>query len=75
VRAVFLTSTRAVPHAPLDAFSDYDVVLVLRDVRPFVADRRWVEDFGDVLVAYWDPKGPTPTPVSSTRATSSTSSS
>lgn len=53
--AVLLTSTRAIPHAPLDTFSDYDVILVVRDIHPFVADRGWIADFGEVLVAYWDP--------------------
>jgi aminoglycoside 6-adenylyltransferase len=60
VRAILLTSTRAVPGADVDAFSDYDAVLVVRDVRSFVADRGWIGDFGDVLVAYWDPIRPDP---------------
>ncbi len=55
VRAMLLTSTRAIPHAKVDALSDYDVVLVVRDIHPFVADRTWLRDFGEVLVAYWDP--------------------
>jgi aminoglycoside 6-adenylyltransferase len=60
VRAVLLTSTRAIPHAAVDEFSDYDVVLVVEDVHPFVADRNWLGDFGEVLVAYWDPIQPDP---------------
>ena len=60
VRAILLTSTRAVPGAEVDAFSDYDAVLVVRDVRSFAADRGWIGDFGDVLVAYWDPIRPDP---------------
>jgi aminoglycoside 6-adenylyltransferase len=55
VRAVLLTSTRAIPDAVVDAFSDYDAVLVTRDVRPYDADRRWIADFGETLVAYWNP--------------------
>jgi hypothetical protein len=55
VRAVLLTSTRAIPGAALDAFSDHDAVLVVRDVHPYAAHRRWIADFGDVLVAYRDP--------------------
>src|SRR5512143_792917 len=55
VRAMLLTSTRAVPNAPTDAFSDYDVILALRDVQPFYADRGWLEAFGRVLVLYRDP--------------------
>ncbi len=58
IRAILLTSTRAVPHAVVDDLSDYDIILVVRAIRPFVADRGWVEDFGAVLVAYWDPISP-----------------
>ncbi len=60
VRAVLLTSTRAVPGAPVDALSDHDVVLIVRSIQPFVEDRTWINDFGDVLVVYWDPVHPDP---------------
>ena len=55
VRAMLLTSTRAVPNAPLDDLSDYDLVLVVEDIHTFYADRSWLNDFGEVLVVYWDP--------------------
>lgn len=55
IRAMLLTSTRAIPSAAVDDLSDDDVILVVRDVAPFVRDRSWVEAFGEVLVAYWDP--------------------
>ena len=55
IRAMLLTSTRAVPNAPVDTLSDYDVILIVEDVHPFFDDRSWLEDFGEVLVAYWDP--------------------
>jgi aminoglycoside 6-adenylyltransferase len=64
VRVVLLTSTRARPGALLDRLSDYDVILVVDALAPFAHDRRWIEDFGDVLVAYWDPVDPEPTCVS-----------
>lgn len=35
VRAMILTSSRTVPDATLDPFSDYDVILALEDIRPF----------------------------------------
>jgi aminoglycoside 6-adenylyltransferase len=60
VRAMLLTSTRAQPHAHVDVFSDYDVVLVVRDIVPFADDRSWLQDFGEVLVVYWDPIHPAP---------------
>jgi aminoglycoside 6-adenylyltransferase len=55
IRVMLLTSTRAIPNAPKDDFSDYDVVLIVKDIHPFFDDRSWLEDFGEVLVAYWDP--------------------
>ena len=55
IRAMLLTSTRAVPNAPVDLLSDYDVILIVDDIRPFVEDRSWLDDFGEVLVTYWDP--------------------
>jgi aminoglycoside 6-adenylyltransferase len=55
IRAVLLTSTRAVPDATVDEYSDYDVILVMRDIEPFMANHCWPEEFGEVLVAYWDP--------------------
>jgi aminoglycoside 6-adenylyltransferase len=60
VRAMLLTSTRANPHASVDLLSDYDVILVVRDIRPFFEDRTWLQDFGQVLVSYWDPICPAP---------------
>jgi aminoglycoside 6-adenylyltransferase len=55
VRAMLLTSTRAVPGARADLFSDYDVILALREVQPFYAERAWLEAFGRVLALYRDP--------------------
>jgi aminoglycoside 6-adenylyltransferase len=60
VRAMLMTSTRAVPNAPVDELSDYDIILVVEDIHPFYEDRGWLGDFGDVLVAYWDPIYPDP---------------
>src|ERR1041385_473566 len=55
IRAVILTSSRAIPHAALDLFSDYDVILVLQSIEPFYVDRSWVGVFGPVLAIYRDP--------------------
>jgi aminoglycoside 6-adenylyltransferase len=56
VRSMVLTSSRAVPDNPYtDQFSDYDVILALRDVRPFHDSREWLAAFGTVLAMYRDP--------------------
>lgn len=56
VRAMLLTSSRAIPNSPdTDAYSDYDVILALRDVQPFHASRDWLAAFGTILAMYRDP--------------------
>jgi len=55
VRAMILSSTRAIPNTTPDIFSDYDVILALSDVRPFFESREWLAAFGTVLVMYRDP--------------------
>jgi aminoglycoside 6-adenylyltransferase len=61
VRLAMLTSTRAIPGGKADTLSDYDVILIVRDVHAFVENRAWLSDFGEVLIAYWDPISPDPT--------------
>jgi aminoglycoside 6-adenylyltransferase len=56
VRALLLESSRANEQATLDAFSDYDVLLVVSDVRLFVEDDAWLGDFGLPLVTFRDTK-------------------
>jgi aminoglycoside 6-adenylyltransferase len=58
IRAVVLTSSRAIPHASLDLFSDYDVILAVQSVQPYYVDRTWLETFGPVLAVYRDPMIP-----------------
>jgi len=54
VRALVLESSRATAQAALDAFSDYDVLVVVSDTRPFVDDDAWLSDFGTPLVMFRD---------------------
>jgi aminoglycoside 6-adenylyltransferase len=58
VRAMLLTSSRAIPQGPVDILSDYDVILALTDILPFHESRAWLEAFGRVLAWYQDPLEP-----------------
>ena len=55
VRALILTSTRTGSRAHTDAFSDYDVIVVVTDVGPWHEDDAWLEGFGRVPAVYRDP--------------------
>ncbi len=55
IRAMLLTSSRTNPDVNVDIFSDYDIILVVKDIQPFYSDRAWLADFGKVLAVYRDP--------------------
>jgi aminoglycoside 6-adenylyltransferase len=55
IRCLLLTSSRANPYAPVDALSDYDVLLGVTDVRAYHTDRSYLNELGEVLVVYHDP--------------------
>jgi hypothetical protein len=39
IRAVLLTSTRALLDSQVNGLSDIDVILIVQDIHPFVTDR------------------------------------
>jgi aminoglycoside 6-adenylyltransferase len=55
IRALLLTSSRTNPDAPVDVFSDYDVILVVTDIRPYFEDKSYLSDYGPVLVVFKNP--------------------
>ncbi len=55
IRAVLLTSSRAMPGSTLDEFSDYDVIFVTGDIKPYRDNESWLNEYGKVLALYRDP--------------------
>jgi aminoglycoside 6-adenylyltransferase len=55
VRALLITSTRAITGGVTDALSDYDIILVADDITPYHASRDWLAAFGTVLALFRDP--------------------
>lgn len=54
VRALVLTSTRASARDGVDDFSDYDVIVAVRDAERFVAAEAWRDAYGRRLVGWGD---------------------
>lgn len=49
--AVMLSGSRAAPDAPRDMYMDYDIVYLVKDVKPFWNNTGWLEDkFGRIAV-------------------------
>ncbi len=58
IRAMLLTSSHTNSFTTVDRFSDYDVILVVTSIKPFLDNEDWLENFGKVLVVYRDPIRP-----------------
>lgn len=54
LRAVVLTSSRARPDGPVDALSDYDVILAITDADRYAREDSWVSAYGTPRVRWGD---------------------
>lgn len=50
VRAVLLNGSRANPQIVPDNLQDFDVVFVVLQIAPFLADHTWIEVFGQTII-------------------------
>lgn len=50
IRAVLLNGSRANPAIQKDAFQDYDIVYIVRQMAGFLHDHSWVDVFGERLI-------------------------
>lgn len=49
ILAVYMNGSRTNPNVPKDIFQDYDIVYVVRENRPFIEDKGWIDQFGPRL--------------------------
>ena len=54
VRALILTSSRARPDGPVDALSDYDVIIAVAHAEAFSDEDGWVSGYGRPMVRWGD---------------------
>jgi len=54
IRTLILTSSRAIPDAPTDRLSDYDLIVALANVDRFLHDERWLHVYGTPLIRFDD---------------------
>lgn len=50
IRGVILNGSRANPNAPRDIFQDFDIVYIVTETKSFIADKHWIDPFGEPLV-------------------------
>lgn len=50
IRAVYLNGSRTNQKGPSDIFQDYDIVFVVTETTSFLADSKWIDVFGQLLM-------------------------
>jgi aminoglycoside 6-adenylyltransferase len=53
IRGVSMDGSRANRNAVHDAYSDFDIVYYVTDVREFTKDKSWIRYFGEVLIVQY----------------------
>lgn len=48
IKAVYMNGSRTNKNVPKDIFQDYDVVYVVNETGPFIDDKEWKNQFGDI---------------------------
>lgn len=54
IRSLILTSSRTRPDGPVDLLSDYDLLVMVSDVEPFLTDDAWIAAYGRPMVRWGD---------------------
>lgn len=50
VRAVYMNGSRTNPNVEKDIYQDFDVVFVVDKIAPFINDKSWLEQFGEIAI-------------------------
>lgn len=50
IRAVIQDGSRSNPSVSGDIFQDFDIIYIVKSIRPFTRDHRWVDVFGERMI-------------------------
>lgn len=50
IRAVTMNGSRTNPNASRDFFQDFDIVYFVKDIEPFIENRSWISNFGEIMI-------------------------
>lgn len=50
IRAVYMNGSRTNPNVAKDKYQDYDIVFVVTETESFLADKNWIENFGEIAI-------------------------
>lgn len=53
IRAAYIEGSRTNPEIKKDIFQDYDIVYVVNSTLPYRIDKKWVEQFGEIMYMHY----------------------
>jgi aminoglycoside 6-adenylyltransferase len=58
VLAVYMNGSRTNKNVPRDIFQDYDIVYVVPETKSFMEDKKWIEQFGEIMYMQYPEDSP-----------------
>lgn len=58
VFAVYMNGSRTNDNVPADIFQDFDIVFVVNETGSFIDDKKWIENFGEILFMQYPDESP-----------------
>lgn len=58
ILAVYMNGSRTNVNVPKDIFQDYDIVFVVTKTKPFIEDKDWIRQFGNILYMQYPDESP-----------------
>lgn len=58
IKAIYMNGSRTNPNVPQDIFQDYDIVYVVDKTESFIEDKKWINQFGDIMYMQYPDENP-----------------
>ena len=58
IHAVYMNGSRVNKNIKNDIFQDYDIVYVVNETSSFIRDKKWIENFGEILYMQYPDESP-----------------
>lgn len=58
IKAIYMNGSRTNPNVPKDIFQDYDIVYVVDEIESFIEDKKWINQFGDIMYMQFPDENP-----------------
>lgn len=58
IKAIYMNGSRTNPNVAKDIFQDYDIVYVVDEIESFIDDKKWINQFGNIMYMQYPDENP-----------------